>query len=413
MKTGHVRRRCPKGASALCTAGRCGHAYEYRFSHDARVFTGSAPTERAAFTAMRKAMAQAEAGQLVSKRERKQADEAARVQAEQQVRLGAYLTMWLDRRTKLRASTRLGYAAIIRLHVSPALGDVLLADLTTRQVRDLLEAMARPDSHGAVRTAATLARVRSLLSGALQDAVADELVPTNVARGVRLPEAAAASRGAQQVFTPAQLGAYLQAADATPFGPALRFIAATGVRRGEAVGLLWDQVDLDAGHATISRSLTYSGGAVRIDKPKTRKGERRVPLDRDTVAMLRDLRRTQAEEALRFGRARWNPENFVFVRADGTHLVPDSVTQAVGRLTTAMGRPELHLHSLRHSYATAALAVGVDVKIVSDVLGHSTTTLTRDVYMHTPPELAAQAAELIAALRRGSVANPVANGGPQ
>ncbi len=412
MNKGHVRRRCPKPPAKACETGRCGHAYEWRFSHAARVFTGSGPTERAAHAGMRKAMALAEDGTLVPKRERVLLEQAARREAEQQARLGAYLTEWLERRTKLRENTRFGYRNIVRLHVAPVLGDVPLADLTTRQVRDLLEGMAKPDAHGKVRTASTLARVRSLLSGALQDALADGLVPTNVARGVRLPEAAAAGRGTQEVFTPAQLGTFLSAADATPFGPVVRFVPATGVRRGEAVGLAWDAVDLDAGTATIGRSLTRVGGLVRIDKPKTRKGERVVPLDRETVAMLRELRRTHAEEALRSG-ALWNPDGYVFVRADGTHLLPDSITQAVKRLTTAMGLPDLHLHSLRHSYATAALAVGVDVKVVSDLLGHSTTTLTQNVYQHTPAEMKASAAELIAALRRGSVANAVASGGAE
>jgi integrase len=363
---------------------------------------------------MRKAMAKAEAGELVSKREQRAAEEAARLVAEQQVRLGAYLTGWIDSRTRLRENTRFGYRNIVRLHVTPTLGDVPLADLTTRQVRDLLEQLAQPQGAKAkVRTAATLARIRSLLSGALQDAVADGLVPVNVARGVRLPESAAASRAVVEVFTPAQLTAFLTAADKTPFGPVLRFIAATGVRRGEAVGLLWDAVDLDEGLVTIRRSLTKVAGQVRVDKPKTRKGERRVPLDRDTVAFLRELRRGQAEESMRWGRAAWNPDGYVFVRADGTHLLPDSVTQAAKRITTALGLPDLHVHSLRHSYATAALAVGVDVKVVSDVLGHSTTTLTQNVYQHTPAAMMADAAELIAALRRGSVADPVASGGAE
>lgn len=196
------------------------------------------------------------------------------------------------------------------------------AELTTRQVRDLLEDLARPDARGKVRTAATLSRIRSLLSGALQDALADELVTSNVARGVRLPEAAASSRDAHAVFTPSQLAAFLADIDGTPFGAVVRFVAATGVRRGEAVGLLWDAVDLDERAATIGRSLTKVAGRIVIDKPKTKKGERVVPLNVETVAMLRDLRKAHAEERLRSG-ALWNPEGFVFVRADGSHLLPD------------------------------------------------------------------------------------------
>lgn len=404
MKAGHVRRRCPKIPGPSCPS-RCGHAYEWRFSHAAKVYTGSAPTSAGAHAAMRKAQAAAGAGQLVTPRELRAAEIAARLAAEQQVRLGDYVDQWIARRTRLRDNTRHGYRVIVRLHVKPTLGDVALADLTTRQVRDLLEQLAAPSPSGKVRTGATLARVRSLLSGALQDAVADGLILGNPARGVRLPESAGAGKGGRiEVLTPQQLAAFLLAADATPFGPALRFLAATGVRRGEAVGLLWDAVDLDAGRAVIRRSLTHSAGAVRVDAPKTRKGERAVPLDRETVAMLREHKRGQAEESLRWGRTVWNPEGFVFVRADGTSLKPDSLTHATKRMTTAMGLPEIHLHCLRHSWATFALAAGVDVKVVSDVLGHSTTMLTQNVYQHTPADLAASAAELVAALRRGTAA---------
>jgi integrase len=411
MNKGHIRRRCPKQSTPQCEAGRCRHAYEWRFSHDGRIFTGSAATERASRAAMVKAMGKAEAGQLLTKREQRDAAEAARRAAEQQVRLGDYLTEWIERRTKLRENTRFGYRNIVRLHVDPVLGQVPVADLTTRQVRDLLEQLALSDARGKVRTGATLSRIRSLLSGALQDAVEDGLIPVNVARGVRLPESAGDSRVVKVVFTPEQAALFLAEADKTRFGPLIRFVAGTGVRRGEAVGLLWDAVDLEAGTVTIRRSLTKVDGQVRVDKPKTKKGERVVALDQGTVELLRDVRREQAQTAMRLGRDSWNPEGYVFVTLDGQHLLPDSVTQAVKRITTALGLPDLHLHSLRHTWGSDALDAGIDVKVVSDMLGHSTTALTQNVYQHVSPALKADAAAKIAAFRRGSVAAPVASGG--
>jgi integrase len=413
VNQGHIRRRCPKPLVKLCDSGRCGHAYEWRFSHDGRVFTGSEPTERAARAGMVKAMAKAEAGELLTKREQREAERAAAVAAAQQVRLGAYLTEWIERRTKLRENTRFGYRNIVRLHVEPTLGQVPVAELTTRQVRDLLEQLAQPDERGKVRTGATLSRIRSLLSGALQDAVEDGLIPVNVARGVRLPEAAAESKVVKVVFTPETAALFLAEADKTRFGPLIRFVAGTGVRRGEAAGLLWDAVDLEAGEVTIRRSLTKVDGQVRVDKPKTKKGERVVALDAGTVELLRELRREQAETAMRLGRDGWNPEGYVFVTVDGQHLLPDSITQAVKRITTALGLPDLHLHSLRHTWGSDALDAGIDVKVVSDMLGHSTTALTQNVYQHVSPALKADAAAKIAAFRRGSVAAPVASGGAE
>lgn len=381
------------------------------YRNELRVFTGSEPTDRASRAAMVTAMAKAEAGELLTKREQREAEAAATVAAAQQVRLGAFVTEWIERRTKMRENTRFGYRNIVRLHVEPTLGQVPVAELTTRQVRDLLEQLAQPDERAKVRTGATLSRIRSLLSGALQDAVEDGLIPVNVARGVRLPEAAADSKVVKVVFTPETSALFLAEADKTRFGPVIRFVAGTGVRRGEAVGLLWDAIDLEAGAVAIRRSLTKVDGQVRINKPKTKKGERVVALDPGTVEMLRDLRRGQAETAMRLGRDGWNPEGYVFVTVDGRHLLPDSITQAVKRMTTALGLPDLHLHSLRHTWGSDALDAGIDVKVVSDMLGHSTTALTQNVYQHVSPALKADAAARIAAFRAGSVATPVASGG--
>jgi integrase len=413
VNQGHVRRRCPKPIAEKCGTGRCGHAYEWRFSHDGRVFTGSEATERTARAAMVKAMAKATSGELLSKREQRELEHAAAVAAAQQVRLGDYLDQWLERRGAIKPATRRGYADIISNHVRPRIGDVPVIDLTRRHVRELLEDLARPDEKSRVRTAATLARVRSLLSGALERAVDDELVPANVARGVDLPETAGKGRGRlRHVFSPAQLQDFLTRADATLYGPVLRFIAGTGVRRGEAVGLLWSDVDLEAGVATIRRSLTKVRSEYLLDTTKT-ENERQVPLVGELVPLLREVKRAQAEAALRLGRERYNPEGFVFVREDGTHLRPDSVTQCTQDITMAMRLPHLHVHSLRHSLGSAAIDAGVDVKVVADLLGHKTTATTQNFYQRTSAEAARTGAEAIAAWRSaaGSVAAPVASGG--
>jgi integrase len=417
MNQGHVRRRCPKPIEGKCATNRCGHAYEWRFSHAGHIWTGKGAGFRAARAAMTKAMARAESGELPETRARKRAaEEAARVEAERmareleaRVRLGDYLDQWLERRgNAIKPATRRGYADIITNHVRPRLGEVPLEDLTKADVRRLLENLAQPDAKGKLRTSATLARIRSLLSGALEQAVDDELLERNVARGVKLPETTGKGRDAQGVFTPAQLTEFLRRADLTPYGRALRFIATTGVRRGEAVGLRWVDVDLDAGVATIQRSLSKVRSEFILDTTKT-ENVRRVPLVGDVLPMLRELRRSQAEDAMSWGRAAWNPDGYVFVRVDGTHLRPDSLTQATADITTAMGLPHLHVHSLRHSMGSAALDAGVDVKVVADLLGHKTTATTQNFYQHTSDDAARRAAESIAAWRAGSVATPVAN----
>lgn len=423
MNRGHVRRRCPKPLGSTCESKRCSHAYEWRFSHDARVVTGSAATERAATAAMRVAMAKAAAGELITRREQRAAEDEARienqrqaVEAERRIRTGAYFTGWLAHRGNIRSSTRLGYSVIISRHVVPIIGDIPLADLTSADIRAVLERMADPDVDGKTRTVGTLSRVRSLLTGALKAAVRQGLVPVNVATGVEIPERASLGHasGRKPTFTAEDLRTFLAEADKTPFGPVLRFISRTGVRRGEAVGLRWEDVDLDEGVAQIRWSLTVTQGRADVNKPKTESGERFVGLDAATVALLRDLRRTHAEQALVLGgRDLYNPQGYVFTRRDGSHLRPDSISQVTRRITTAMGRPDLHVHSLRHTRGSMFLEAGTDIKIVADQLGHSDVAFTQRTYQHVSVKLAKQAARdaaaVLDALATDSVAKPVAS----
>lgn len=360
---------------------------------------------------MMKAMAKAADGQLLTRRQQREVEEAARLErqlaaqeAEGRIRTGIYLTTWLERRGNIRPSTRLGYQVIIDSHIVPVIGDVPLADLTSQHVRDVLERMAEPDQHKRTRTIGTLSRVRSLLTGALKAAVRQGLVPVNVATGVEIPERASIGHatGRKATFTPDELRAFLEEADKTPFGPVLRFISRTGVRRGEAVGLRWDDVDMDEGVAHIRSSLTVTQGEVAVNGPKTESGERYVGLDTATVSLLRDVKRKQAEQALALGVGdRFNPGGYVFVRSDGEHLRPDSISQVVRRITKAMGRPELHTHSLRHTRGTTFLEAGIDIKIVSDQLGHSDVAFTQRTYQHVSVKLAKQAAKDAAAILDG------------
>ena len=432
MNKGHLRRRCPKPLKGKCESARCGHSYEYRFSHDGRVWTGSKDekgqplsTERAARSAMTVAMGKAAKGELLTKREQRQAKaaavaaaEAAAREAESRIRTGAYLDQWLDRRGNIRPSTRLGYRVIIDSHVKPVIGEIPLQDLTRHDVRAVLERMAEPGQDGRTRTVGTLARARSLLTGALKVALREDLVAVNVAAGVEIPERAAVGHatGRKATLTAEQARTFLELADVTPFGPVLRFTSRTGLRRGEAVGLRWDDVDLDEAVAHIRRSLTVTQGQVSEAGPKTEAGMRFVGLDCVTVALLREVKRAQAQQALVLGAGyRFNPGGFVFTRPDGAHLRPDSITQAARRIADAMGLAEIHLHSLRHTRGTTFLEAGIDIKIVSDQLGHSDVAFTQRTYQHVSTKLAKDAARTAAALldqvEADSVASPVANPG--
>ena len=168
-----------------------------------------------------------------------------------------------------------------------------------------------------------------------------------------------------------------------------------GHARGEVLGLRWSDLDLEGARLSIRQTLVVIGYALEFSTPKTDKSRRSISLDPATVAALRGHRVRQAQERLAWGPA-WIDAGLVFSRDDGTPIHPQQLSKAFERLGKAAGLPEIRLHDLRHSYATAALALGIPTKIVSERLGHSSIAITSDTYQHVLPEMDEHAAAQVA-----------------
>jgi integrase len=166
------------------------------------------------------------------------------------------------------------------------------------------------------------------------------------------------------------------------------------MRRGEVLGLPWRDVDLGQPRVSVTQTLV---GERRLSSPKTEKGRRSVALDSGTVEGLRAHRARQLEERLAFG-PDYENSGLVFCREDGAALSPNAFSQTFDRLVKAAGLPRIRFHDLRHTHATLALQAGVHPNVVSERLGHSTVSITLDIYSHAIPVLQESAAELVAAL---------------
>ena len=179
------------------------------------------------------------------------------------------------------------------------------------------------------------------------------------------------------------------------------FLATTGCRRGEALGLRWRDVDLAQGLVSIRQTLAVIEHEVVV-RPFTKSGRARVvQLDRGTVALLRFRRPLTLRSRLERGEPA-DEDDLVFARLDGHPLHPEHVSRAFERAVRRLGFPIIRLHDLRHTWATLALAAGVDVKVVSERLGHASTTITWDIYQHVTPSMASDAAQVVADLIFGS-----------
>ncbi len=314
--------------------------------------------------------------------------------------VAAYLTSWLDGKRKLRPSTRRAYESHVRVYLVPTIGHLRLSALRA----DHLDAMYETIRSGAIRkppSAATLRRLHATLHSALNTAYQRRLITHNPAGQVELETA---PRNVRAVWTPTELATFLQHVRGDRLGAAYHLVASTGLRRGELCGLRWSDVDLDGACLRISRQHVEVGREIVVGAPKTRAGLRTVALDAGTVGVLRAHKAAQAAERLSWGTG-YSDGGLVFAREDGSPIRPEYVTRHFLALSQEVGLPRIVLHGLRHTWATHALAAGVDMLVVSRHLGHSSLALTADTYTRVLPEVSKQAAELVAAMvRQASVA---------
>ena len=194
------------------------------------------------------------------------------------------------------------------------------------------------------------------------------------------------------VWTPEQTGAFLDRASKHRLYALFHLIAFRGLRRGEACGQQWTDTDLGAEHLTVTTQLVQRGWKVEESAPKTDSGERVVALDSETVKVLKKHRKRQMQERLTWGEA-YVDTGRVFTQENGEWLHPAWVTDQFRRLAAEAGLPPIRLHDLRHGAATLALAASAEMKVVQEMLGHSSITITSDTYTSVLPEVARKAAE--------------------
>ena len=171
----------------------------------------------------------------------------------------------------------------------------------------------------------------------------------------------------------------------------------TGMRRGEGLGLRWEDVDFEAARLAVRRALIPSGRSVVVSEPKTARGRRSIALDAETVAVLKAQAARQLEQQAAWQEG-WTDSGYVFTAEDGQHLNPEAVTRWFRQAVKHSLLPKIRLHDLRHTHATLALQAGIHPKVVSERLGHATVSITLDTYSHAIPAMQEEAATLIAGL---------------
>lgn len=358
--------------------------------------------------------------------ERKNAKDGTLVLDERQT-VAKFLESWLDEcaRPKVRPNTLRRYRDLVRLHIKPEIGQVPLAKLTAQQVQGFLNRKfggaaaskprkGRPAPKGL--SARTVQHCHAVLRTALGQALRWGMVARNVATLVALPRA---PHKEVQPFSREEARQFLKATKGHRLEALYTVALACGLRQGEALGLRWPDVDVDAGTLTVRHQLqrvarpTLQPNAgdgepsadqargkakrqkkteVQLVEPKSPRSRRTIALPQLVVNALRVHRARQLEERLLAGR-RWHDTGFVFTTAIGTPLDARNVQDNFkDLLKDAELRPQ-RFHDLRHSAASLLLAQGVPARGVMEILGHSQIGITLNLYSHVMPELLRDAAQ--------------------
>ncbi|NGO70724.1 site-specific integrase [Streptomyces boncukensis] len=380
--------------------------------------------------------------------------------------VGEWLESWLAAK-KRRKTTLNGYASHIRAHLKPHIGHIRLDRLNVGHLVAMFDAIAdqneviaaenearraqtarckpskpgRPVGTERARLAqeraklaemkpfrkptgpATRQAVRRTLRAALNSAIAQQLITFNPAAHVELESGKRPKPllwtdervrrwhetgqipGSVMVWTPAQFGAFLDAAEGDRLYALFHLMGTRGLRRGEAVGQEWLDIDLDARLITPSKEIVVDGWDPYESEPKTEGSSNTIALDSLNVAVLLAHRARQDEERRRWGQA-WQNTGKVFTREDGSWLHPEMASEAFRRILATTDLPPITLRDLRHVAATLTHGGGGDLHAVKETLRHSTIVLTSDTYTSLLPELdreiAEKAAHLVPRARRAA-----------
>ena len=304
---------------------------------------------------------------------------------------------WLPAmRLNVRPTTWATYQGLLEAYVIPTLGGIELQQLTPGHLAALYQELlvsGRRHRPGGL-AAKTVRNVHVLIHRAFRDAVRWGYTVRNVADAADPPKAKAAEL---QVWTPAQLRAFLTHVRKDRHYAAWQLAATTGMRRGELLGLRWIDVDLDAGRVAVRQPRVVADHTVHTSEPKTARSRRSIALDPATVAALREHQARQVGEKALVGPG-YEDSGLVFTHPDGSPIHPHLFSDWFQQHARRAGLPRIRLHDLRHSYATAALAAGIAAKVVSERLGHATIAITMDTYSHVLPGLDERAAATVAQL---------------
>ncbi len=312
--------------------------------------------------------------------------------------VGQWMEVWFENyaKVKVRPSSHQTYRGYIHNHIKTNIGQIPLEKLTSLELQKLYKKLLekgrvdRLESRHQAKglSPKTVRNIHQIISSAMKLAQEQKLIVGNPAEGCALPRL---EHREMQTLPVEQLQSFLGEAKDSGVFELYYLELATGLRRGELLGLKWEDIDLERGDLRVKRQIARINGEVVEAPLKTKNAYRTLPLAEDTVSVL-------LEQKKKVGDSPW-----VFPSPTGGPISPDSVGNMLHRVLKRAGLPSLRFHDLRHTFATLALQNGVDVKTVSGMLGHFSAGFTLDTYAHATTVSQRQAAKTMGGILSGSL----------
>lgn len=290
--------------------------------------------------------------------------------------VGQWMDIWFENYAaiKVRPSSHQTYQGYIKNHIKPSIGNIPLEKLTSMELQKLYRKLltegrvdrieAKHQSKGL--SAKTVRNINQIISSAMDLAVSQKIILENPTNACALPKV---EHKEMKTITADHLRAFLNEAKATGVYEMYYIELATGLRRGELLGLKWEDIDLKTGTIRVRRQVARVNGKIVEAPLKTKNSYRTVAISRNAIEVLKAQKQKTNDE-------------YVFPSLTGGPISPDSVNNMLHRVLKRAGIPKVRFHDLRHTFATLALQNGVDIKIVSSMLGHFSAGFTLDTYAH-------------------------------
>lgn len=291
-------------------------------------------------------------------------------------------------------TTLVGYKGMIRRYIDPLIGHLQIQEMNALAVQIWVNKLKVSPSSGEPLTAGTIKHTYHVLRGAMDKAVQAGLIHRSPCAGIQLPKG---EKKKPVIYDEVQIQQLLDFARGTEMELIIDLELCMGMRRGELLGLQWQDVNWEKNQIHIIRSRVAVDGKSVVKQPKTESGTRTLDVPEILMKKLKAYKVKCMEQKIRVGR-RLLEEDFIIVHPDGKPIYPEYVSQMFTKLQKRANLPKCRFHDLRHLCASIMVKQGVEVKVAQERLGHKDITTTMNIYAHVLPGSAREAAEKIGQL---------------